>query len=186
MCYWLELGDSAFQEVTEIKTACHSRGPTDKTQPLGRKGGGAALAITKQVRPLSVAMRIFQQGHSEPVSASGCQLHNRLAECGDQVHFLPPKRTSWRLRSQVITDRQRGNKSRIVLSRPVPVLRLEGSPRSRVAVVARSPQAMLRSALPANFGAALIHRTCVPVPSELLIRVLFFKQTIFLPDFIVS
>lgn len=150
------------------------------------RGGGAALAITKQVRPLSVAMRIFQQGHSEPVSASGCQLHNRLAECGDQVHFLPPKRTSWRLRSQVITDRQRGNKSRIVLSRPVPVLRLEGSPRSRVAVVARSPQAMLRSALPANFGAALIHRTCVPVPSELLIRVLFFKQTIFLPDFIVS
>lgn len=100
------------------------------------RGAWPALAITKQVRPLSVAMRIFQQGHSEPVSASGCQLHNRLAECGDQVYFLPPKRTSWRLRSQVITDRQRGNKSRIVLSRLVPVLRLEGSPRSRVAVVA--------------------------------------------------
>lgn len=109
MCYWLEFGNSAFQEVTEIKTACHSRGPTDKTQPLGRKGGAwPALAITKQVRPLSVAMRIIQQGHSGPVSASGCQLHNRLAECGDQVYFLPPKRTSWRLRSQAITDRQRG------------------------------------------------------------------------------
>lgn len=185
MCYWLELGDSAFQEVTEIKTACHSRG---QNTAFGKEGGGGwpALAITKQVRPLSVAMRIFQQGHSEPVSASSCQLHNRLAECGDQVHFLPPKRTSWRLRSQVITDRQRGNKNRIVLSRPVPVLRLEGSPRSRVAVVVRSPQAMLRSALPANFGAALIHRKCVPAPSELLIRVLFFKQTIFFPDFIVS
>lgn len=178
MCYWLELGDSAFREATEIKTACHSSGPAEKTQPLGRKGGWRALAM-------SVAMRIFQQGHSEPVSASGCQLHNRLAECGDQVHILPPKRTSQRLRSQVITDRQRGNKSRIVLSRPVPVLRLEGSPRSRVAVVARSPQAMLRSALPGNFGAALIHRKCVPAASELLIRVLFFKQTIFFPDFIV-
>lgn len=42
------------------------------------------------------------------------------------------------------------------------------------------------SALSANFGAALIHHKCVPAPSELLIRVLFFKQTVFFPDFIVS
>lgn len=83
-----------------------------------------------------------------------------LQSVGDQVQFLPAKRTSRRLRSQVITDRHRGNKSRIVLSRPVPVLRLEGSPRSRVAVVARSPQAMLRSALPGNFGAGRSTAVC--------------------------
>lgn len=120
----------------KLKQHVTAEGLQTKHSPWEGRGAWPALAITKQVRPLSVAMRIFQQGHSEPVSASGCQLHNRLAECGDQVYFLPPKRTSWRLRSQVITDRQRGNKSRIVLSRLVPVLRLEGSPRSRVAVVA--------------------------------------------------
>lgn len=63
--------------------------------------------------------------------------------------------------SQVITHKDRGNKSRIVLSRPrakgrplASVLRLEGSPRSRVAVVVRSLQAVLKSALPGNFGTA--------------------------------
>lgn len=110
-----------------------------------------------------------------------------LQSVGTKYTSSPPKKTSTRLRSQVITYRHRGNKSRIVLSRPRWCqLRLEGSPRSRVAMVARSLQALLGSALPGNSGTARSTTKCVPATLELLIRVLFFKQTIFFPDFIMS
>lgn len=39
---------------------------------------------------------------------------------------------------------------------------------------------------PRKLWSCTVHRKCVPAASELLIRVLFFKQTILFPDLIVS
>lgn len=54
-----------------------------------------------------------------------------------------------------------------------------------MAVAARSPQALLGSALPGNLE---LHDPPQVGASglELLIRVLFFKQTILFPDFVMS
>lgn len=50
-------------------------------------------------------------GHSAARQHPGRQHRNRLAERGDREHSLPPKRTSTRLRSQVITYRHRGTRA---------------------------------------------------------------------------
>lgn len=40
--------------------------------------------------------------------------------------------------------------------------------------------------IPRKLWNCTIHHKCVPATLELLIRVLFFKQTVFFPDFIMS
>lgn len=143
------------QSLPDLGTVPSKRPPKLKKKKACDSSGPAGLAVSSCHHKVNMA-RLLQgaspsKATQQPGSTPGRQLRNRLEERGDQEHSLPPKRTSTRLRSQVITYRHRGTRAGLSSQGHAGAsAEAGGVTQVRVAVAARSPQALLGSALPGN------------------------------------